>query len=52
MPDIDIDFLDRTKPLEVIKHITAANGDKKHNTGIYVQSTPYNPLTGLSAWNM
>jgi DNA polymerase III alpha subunit len=48
MPDIDIDFLDRTKPLEVIKHITAANGDKKHNTGIYVQSTPYNPLTGLS----
>jgi len=48
MPDIDIDFLDRTKPLDLIKHVTAANGDKKHNTGVYVQSIPYNPLTGLS----
>jgi DNA polymerase III alpha subunit len=48
MPDIDIDFADRTKALEVFKHVTASNGDKKHNTGIYVHDIPYNPVTGLS----
>jgi hypothetical protein len=48
MPDIDIDFADRTKVLEVVKTITAVNGDKKHNTGVYCHSIPYNPLTGLS----
>jgi hypothetical protein len=48
MPDIDIDFFDRTKSLDVIQHITAANGNKKHNTGIYIQNIPHNPLTGLS----
>jgi DNA polymerase III alpha subunit len=49
MPDIDIDFLDRTRALDVIKHIPAAiseNGSfKKHNTGVYCHSIPYNPLT-------
>ena len=52
MPDIDIDFADRTKALEHFKHITAAIEDngtfKKHNTGVYCTSIPYNPLTGLS----
>jgi DNA polymerase III alpha subunit len=52
MPDIDIDFADRTKALEHFKHVTAAideNGTfKKHNTGIYCTSVPYNPFTGLS----
>ena len=52
MPDIDIDFLDRTVPLAELKHVTAAiaeNGTfKKHNTGVYCTSIPYNPLTGLS----
>jgi DNA polymerase III alpha subunit len=52
MPDIDIDFADRTKALEHFKHVTAAIEDngtfKKHNTGIYCTSIPYNPLTGLS----
>ena len=49
MPDIDIDFADRTKALEVLKHIDARlDTDKKHNTGVYVQSVPYNPVTGLS----
>ena len=48
MPDIDIDFADRTKALNVFKHVTASNGDKKHNTGIYVTNIPNNPLTGLS----
>ena len=52
MPDIDIDFADRTKALDVFKNVTAAiseNGTfKKHNTGIYCTSVPYNPMTGLS----
>jgi DNA polymerase III alpha subunit len=52
MPDIDIDFADRTKALSVFKHVTAVIEDngtfKKHNTGIYCTSVPYNPLTGLS----
>jgi len=52
MPDIDIDFADRTKALEVFKTVTAAIGDngtfKKHNTGIYCTSIPYNPITQLS----
>ena len=52
MPDIDIDFADRTRALEHFKHVTAAIEDhgifKKHNTGIYCTSIPYNPLTGLS----
>ena len=52
MPDIDLDFADRTKVLDVLKHIDARlDTDKKHNTGIYVQSIPYNPVTGLSTIN-
>jgi DNA polymerase III alpha subunit len=47
--DVDIDFADRTKALTVLKHIDARlDTDKKHNTGIYVQSIPYDPMTGLS----
>jgi DNA polymerase III alpha subunit len=48
MPDIDIDFADRTLALDVFKHVTASIGDKKHNTGVYVHDIPYNPITGLS----
>ena len=52
MPDIDIDFADRTVALEKFKHVTAAIEDnkifKKHNTGVYCTSIPYNPITGLS----
>jgi DNA polymerase III alpha subunit len=52
MPDIDIDFLDRTQALEVIKHVPAAIKDgntfKKHNTGIYCHSIPYNPEDGIA----
>ena len=52
MPDIDIDFADRSKALEHFKHVTATINDngtfKKHNTGVYCTSIPYNPLTGLS----
>lgn len=44
MPDIDIDFEDRTKILGVIKHIKASRMDRgelvAHNTGVYLHSVP------------
>ena len=53
MPDIDIDFADRNRVLEIIEHIPAAIIDKgivkKHNTGVYCQSIPVNPLTGTAS---
>ena len=50
MPDIDIDFADRTKVLDVVKHVTATlDGEKKHNTGVYCHEIPVNPLTGLAS---
>lgn len=53
MPDIDMDFLDRTAALNVIQHIPAAIKDKdsfkKHNTGVYCHTIPYNPLTGAAS---
>lgn len=50
MPDIDIDFLDRTTVLDVIKHVPASiDKNKKHNTGVYVQSIPIDPLTGTAS---
>jgi hypothetical protein len=50
MPDIDIDFPDRTAILDIISHVPASiKGDKKHNTGVYCQRIPVNPLTGLSS---
>ena len=49
MPDIDIDFADRTKALNILRHIDARlDADKKHNTGVYCTSIPYNPITGIS----
>ena len=52
MPDIDIDFANRKTALDIFEHVTASIEDngtfKKHNTGIYCTSVPYNPLTGLS----
>jgi DNA polymerase III alpha subunit len=53
MTDIDIDFADRKQILEIIKHIPASiesNGIfKKHNTGVYCHSIPYNPLTNTAS---
>lgn len=50
MPDIDIDFADRTKILDQIQHVPASlDGTKKHNTGIYCHRIPINPLTGFSS---
>lgn len=49
MPDIDIDFPNRDKAIDLIKCTTAViSPDKKHNTGIYCTAIPRNPLTGLS----
>lgn len=54
MPDIDIDFADRTRVLDIVKHIPAAIKDdngtfKKHNTGVFCHAIPYNPVTGLAS---
>jgi DNA polymerase III alpha subunit len=52
MPDIDIDFADRSKALAKLEHVVAAIADngtfKKHNTGVYCTSIPHNPVTGIS----
>jgi len=46
--DIDIDFPDRIKALEMITHIAASRQDSgnlvKHNTGVYLHSVPVDPL--------
>lgn len=51
--DIDIDFADRTKLLELIEHTPAAMLNtkpiRKHNTGVYVCPVPYNPITDMCA---
>ena len=52
--DIDIDFADRKKILDIIKHVPATIVDKdgtskKHNTGVYCHSIPYNPLTDTAS---
>ena len=54
MPDIDIDFANRDDVLNKIKHVPATMVDKdgtfkKHNTGVYCTSIPYNPLTGTAS---
>jgi hypothetical protein len=52
--DIDIDLADRSMLLKTIKHIPASIVDQKneltaHNTGVYVTSTPLDPITGRSS---
>ena len=53
MPDIDIDFADRNKILDIIQHVPATISEKgvnrKHNTGVYSSSIPVNPLTGCAS---
>ena len=52
MPDIDIDFFDRTQILDKIKHRVAMRKQKgetvKHNTGVYFQEIPHDPFTNLA----
>ena len=54
MPDIDIDFADRDHALTFVKHVPASIKDvnntfKKHNTGVYCTSIPYNPVINLAS---
>lgn len=50
--DIDIDFFDRDSALNLIKHIKASRVNQgkvvAHNTGVYLQSIPYDPVTNLA----
>ena len=52
MPDIDIDFFDRTALLDIVQHRVAMRKNKdenvKHNTGVYFQEIPHDPFTNLS----
>ena len=49
MPDIDIDFADRTEVLGKLKHrVARLDEKKKHNTGVYVTEIPHNPVDMLS----
>jgi DNA polymerase III alpha subunit len=52
MPDIDIDFADRTAVLEKFKHrVAKLDTGKKHNTGIYFTEIPHNPVDNISTLN-
>lgn len=52
MPDIDIDFFDRTQALDILEHHIAMRDQKgqsvKHNTGVYFQSIPHNPFSNIA----
>ena len=52
MPDIDIDFADRSAALALFKHVKASRLDSNklvtHNTGVYFHSIPNNPVDNLS----
>ena len=49
MPDIDIDFADRSVILNKIQHrVAKLDTGKKHNTGVYVTECPHNPIDNLS----
>lgn len=50
--DVDIDLLDRDELLEGLRHVVASmqkDGKAvKHNTGVYFQPVPFNPITNLA----
>ena len=49
MPDIDIDFADRTIVLAQLKHrVAKLDTNKKHNTGVYATEIPHNPVDNLA----
>jgi DNA polymerase III alpha subunit len=53
MPDIDIDFVDRTQALDNFKHIAASRYENnqlvKHNTGVYFHPVPLCAEKNISA---
>ena len=53
--DVDIDLYDRDELLKDLRHVVASM-DKdgthvKHNTGVYLNPMPHNPMTGLAMIN-
>ena len=49
MPDIDIDFADRSVILNKIQHrVAKLDTGKKHNTGVYVTECPHNPIDNIA----
>lgn len=52
MPDIDIDFFDRSLMLDLIQHRVAMRKQKdqtvKHNTGVYFQEIPHDPFSNIA----
>jgi hypothetical protein len=49
LPDIDIDFADRSIVLNKLKHrVAKLDSNKKHNTGIYATEVPHNPVDNLA----
>lgn len=53
--DVDIDVYDRDELLSGLRHVVASMNkdgvDVKHNTGVYFQPMPRNPLTNLATIN-
>ena len=51
--DIDIDFADREQILNLIRHIparqTVQNQVRRHNSGIYINNIPYDPVNNCAA---
>ena len=51
--DIDIDFGDRDKLLQLIKYTPAAmrnvNPIRKHATGVYITEVPYDPVNDIAS---
>ena len=51
--DIDIDFANREEILSLIPYVAAARYErgelKKHNSGIYLQKIPVNPITNVAS---
>lgn len=47
--DIDIDFADRKHALQFFKHrLACIKNDKVHNSGVYFQDIPHNPITNVA----
>lgn len=47
LPDIDIDFADRSEVLKHFRHVPAKLKNRKHNTGAYFHRVPSNPFTNV-----
>lgn len=48
--DIDLDFADRNRVLDLIQHIPARQSNsRRHNSGVYVTNIPRDPVQGIAA---